>query len=171
MKYKVKNNLEVEVREATVSDASILIEYMNKAIRETANLLREPDEFNLTIEQEESFLKRVTNSENEAMILVFDKDLLIATAGIHGNGLKRVKHKVEFGISVLGIGTVLMEAVINKARTLKKRKIELEVRNDNEGAIHLYEKLGFYTEGIKKDGFFVEGNYVDLRQMALFLEE
>lgn len=177
MKHRLKNDLEVQVRDVLLSDAEMLIDYMRKVISETANLMRESDEFKLTVEQEESFIKRVINSENEAMVLVFHNDLLISTAGIHGSGLRRVKHKVEFGISVLkdyhniGVGTIVMEHVIKKAKELNKKKIELEVRNDNLGAIHLYEKFGFVTEGIKKGGFIVEGELVDLRQMGLFLED
>ncbi len=177
MKQKLKNGYEIRFRDVQLSDADILIDYMNKVINETSNLLREPDEFTLTKEQEEVFIQRVLDSDSDAMILAFHNNLLVATAGIHGSALKKIKHKVEFGISVLqdyqnlGIGSIMMEEVIKKAKRLNKIKIELEVRNDNQNAIHVYEKYGFITEGIKEKGFYTNKKFYDLRQMALFLEE
>ena len=177
MNYKLKNGIKIEVREALVSDEQQLLEYIQKVNSETKNLSRDPHEFTMTLEQEESFLKRVTNSEHEAMFVVFHDNKLIASAGIHGSSLNRLKHRVNLGISVLqeynnlGVGSVLMAENIKKARLLKKHKIELEVRDDNPGAIHLYEKFGFVSEGIIKDGFYVDNTFVDLRQMGLLLEE
>lgn len=177
MKYRLKNGIQITIREATVNDAQILLDYVNQINKETKNLTREPEEFTMTLEQEEQFLKKVTESDNNAMFLAFYNGQAIASAGIHGSALSRLKHKVSFGISVLnqyhnlGIGTLLMETVIKKAKELKLHKIELEVRNDNTNAIHLYEKLGFYTEGIREDGFYIDGEYISLRQMGLILED
>lgn len=177
MKNILPNGLKIEIREPIIKDASQLLKYFEKVNKESKNLTREPHEFTMTIEQEENFIQRVLKSNDESMFLVFHNDLLIATAGIHGSSLSRLKHKVSFGISVLqdynnmGIGSFLMKEIIIKAKLLKKHKIELEVRDDNPGAIHLYEKYGFKTEGIRKDGFFVDDKYIDLRQMGLLLEE
>lgn len=176
MKRTLKNGMEITIREAVVEDAQILLDYFHQVNKETKNLTREPEEFTMTLEQEEQFLQRVTDSHNHAMFLVFYDDRLIATGGIHGSSLARLRHKVSFGISVfeqyhnMGIGTCLMEVIIMKAKELKLHKIELEVRNDNPNAIHLYEKLGFFTEGIREDGFYVDGKYIGLRQMGLILE-
>lgn len=177
MKHTLKNGIQITIKEASVKDAQILLDYMNQINKETKNLTREPDEFTMTLEQEEQFLKRVEESHNNAMFLAFLDGRVIATAGIHGSPLSRLKHKVSFGISVfkqyhnIGVGTALMDTVIKKAKELKLHKIELEVRNDNPNAIHLYEKLGFFTEGIREDGFYVDGKYIGLRQMGLILED
>ena len=47
--------------------------------------------------------------------------------------------------------------------------MDLEVRIDNYGAIHLYESLGFIKEGTIKNGFFVDNKYVDLLIMGKLL--
>ena len=175
MKYKLKNNQEIYIRECTVDDADVILEYMKKVNSETKNLTREPDEFTMTVEQERDFLERAVNSEHQHMATAWLDDELICCAGIHGNGLKRLRHKVSLGISVLmkyhglGVGTVMMEYLLLQAKKMNKTKVELDVRADNPGAIHVYEKVGFKHEGVRERGFYVDGKYVDLVLMGINL--
>lgn len=50
-----------------------------------------------------------------------------------------------------GLGRIMMEALIKEARDAKVSNMILEVRVSNASAIHLYEKLGFVSLGIRKD--------------------
>jgi ribosomal-protein-alanine N-acetyltransferase len=50
-----------------------------------------------------------------------------------------------------GIGTALLQRVLAEARQLGARRAMLEVRASNEGARRLYERLGFYVAGIRRD--------------------
>jgi RimJ/RimL family protein N-acetyltransferase len=50
-------------------------------------------------------------------------------------------------------------------------RIELEVFLFNERAIHVYEKIGFRREGIKRDGGFFNHKYYDLITMSILEEE
>ena len=66
-----------------------------------------------------------------------------------------------------GIGTALLEAVLDLADNwLMLRRVELEVYADNGGAIRLYERLGFETEGCKREAAVKAGAYVDTLVMA-----
>lgn len=49
-----------------------------------------------------------------------------------------------------GIGTKLINHVIDKYKE-KCKNITLEVRKDNENAIHLYKKVGFKEKAIRKN--------------------
>lgn len=40
-------------------------------------------------------------------------------------------------------------------------KVNLVVHSDNNGAIRLYEKLGFVKEGINRESFFDKGKFLD----------
>jgi RimJ/RimL family protein N-acetyltransferase len=177
MDYKLKNGKTLHIREVKMEDTLDILAYMKKVNMETKNLMREPDEFTMTEEQEKEFLERVIASENEFMATAWIDDQLVCTAGIHGSGLKRVKHKVSLGISVLkqyhnlGIGLTVMQYLIHKAKEMNKTKIELDVRSDNPGAIHLYQKVGFQVEGKRERGFYVDNQYVDLILMGLKIEE
>ena len=50
-----------------------------------------------------------------------------------------------------GIGRMMLEYLLEKGRNAGVEAFILEVRKSNENAIHLYEKLGFVTEGIRKN--------------------
>lgn len=175
MEFILKDNKKVVVRDAVQNDAKNLIDYMHKVNIESKNLMREPAEFILTIQQEKEFITNAINSNDACFIIALDSHLIISSAGFHGKSLSRVKHRVSLGISVLndyqglGIGTIIMNVLIAKAIELKKTKMDLEVRIDNIVAIKLYEKLGFVKEGIIKNGFFVENKYVDLLIMGKIL--
>ena len=65
------------------------------------------------------------------------------------------------------VGTALMEAIIDIADNwLMLVRVELTVFVDNQRAIHLYEKLGFQKEGIKKMAAIRSGKYIDEISMA-----
>ena len=50
-----------------------------------------------------------------------------------------------------GIGTALMQHVLAEAKKLGARRATLEVRASNEGARRLYERLGFYVAGTRRN--------------------
>ena len=177
MDYILKNNIKIEIREAKSKDAMMMLDFFYLVNSETKNLSREPHEVKMTLEDEVAFIENCFKSNNQIMIIVVYKNRVIASSSFMGTRLARMNHRVSMGTSVLnefhnlGIGSLMMETLISKAKEYNKRKIELEVRSDNYGAIHLYEKYGFKLEGVRKNGFYVEDKYVDLTLMGLELEE
>jgi RimJ/RimL family protein N-acetyltransferase len=68
----------------------------------------------------------------------------------------------------VGLGTAMMEKLLQLAKKEGMHKIELSVVAENETAIHLYRKLGFTVEGVSKDSFFgSDQKYHDLVNMGL----
>ena len=51
----------------------------------------------------------------------------------------------------LGMGTALLQHVLAEARRLGARRATLEVRASNVGARRLYERLGFYVAGTRRN--------------------
>lgn len=49
-----------------------------------------------------------------------------------------------------GIGSKLLEELINLAKKTNFKTLTLEVNENNNSAIHLYEKFGFSTVGVRK---------------------
>ena len=80
---------------------------------------------------------------------------------------RKTRHTASLGIAVKsrhrgkGLGTVMIKRAIEWFRMNDIKKLNLEVFSSNESAIRLYEKIGFVTEGIKKDQFNIEGKFVD----------
>jgi len=87
--------------------------------------------------------------------------------------------KAEFGILIgdrkwqgRGIGRAVTEAVVAYGfRQLHLHKVWLLVLESNRRASHLYESLGFATDGILRDDQFRNGAYVNTRVMSLLASE
>ncbi len=84
-----------------------------------------------------------------------------------------LRHCGMLGIALLpafrgaGLGRQLMEATITAAWDRDFTRIELTVREDNVRAIALYKRLGFELEGVRRNGFRVDGQYRNVLSMAL----
>jgi [ribosomal protein S18]-alanine N-acetyltransferase len=50
-----------------------------------------------------------------------------------------------------GYGRALMQHVLSEAERLGARRATLEVRSGNAGALRLYERLGFYVAGTRRN--------------------
>lgn len=50
-----------------------------------------------------------------------------------------------------GIGTALLHRVLTDAKTLEAKRATLEVRASNAAALRLYERLGFYVAGTRRN--------------------
>ena len=70
-----------------------------------------------------------------------------------------------------GIGRRLLQRTLEAARTGSLSRIELTVREDNPGAIALYEKAGFVAEGVQRNAFKVDGRYHNLIMMAVLFPD
>src|SRR5271169_3250302 len=66
-----------------------------------------------------------------------------------------------------GIGRQLMQRTIDAAFAFGLTRIELTVRERNANAIALYTSLGFEIEGLHRNAVCIEGQYENLRSMAL----
>ncbi len=95
-----------------------------------------------------------------------NEEILIGTAGLSVNANHRLRHSGSLGIMIhrdfqnQGVGTALMNAMIDMADNwLMLVRLELTVFEDNERAIHLYEKFGFKKEGIKRLSGIRSGKY------------
>jgi ribosomal-protein-alanine N-acetyltransferase len=62
-----------------------------------------------------------------------------------------------------GIATALLDRLFELTRHDERRGFTLEVRVSNEGAIRLYEQLGFEARGVRR------GYYTDNREDALIM--
>ncbi|QMS85527.1 GNAT family N-acetyltransferase [Candidatus Xianfuyuplasma coldseepsis] len=177
MKTVLKNGTEIVIRQAEPEDAKAIVETMALIISQTKNLGREPDEWNKTVEEETAILNRFKDSVDDYMAVADDDGHIVAVASFHGRPLKRLRHRVNLGISILkayhhqGLGTALMKHLLQQAKRMGKHTVELEVRADNVHAIELYKKVGFVIEGVKKQGFYVDGDYIDELMMAYYMED
>lgn len=167
------NNL--VIRKATPDDAEKMLEYLNQVGGESDNLLFGLNEMQISIEQEKSFIETVNNSSKDIMLLGLVDNEIASIASFQGFGRKRIAHRGEVAISVKkeywhrGIGTKMMESLIDFAKSAQFSIVELKVKSDNVNAIALYEKLGFERIGTHKKFFKINDRFYDAELMSLFL--
>jgi ribosomal protein S18 acetylase RimI-like enzyme len=77
---------------------------------------------------------------------------------------------VDPGHRRAGVGRALIDAAAAEARARGARRLTLRVLGPNDGARRLYESAGFVVEGVQRDEFLLEGEYVDDVLMALDLD-
>ena len=106
-------------------------------------------------------------------VAVLDDGTVIGTAGLHVEPNPRMRHVGGVGLMVhadyqnIGVGSALLKTLLNLADNwLMLARVELTVFADNERAIHLYEKLGFEKEGLKRMTTVRDGKYADEYMMA-----
>lgn len=68
-----------------------------------------------------------------------------------------------------GVGSALLQKIIEYTKTHGTELVSLEVRSDNKRAIHVYEKFGFRKIGTSPAYFKIDGEYFDFDLMILDL--
>lgn len=164
----------IEIRELLPEDAEQMIEYLKKIGGETDNLTFGKEGLPITVEQEKEFLRQAHESKQSVHYGAWKNGQIIGHSNLSGFP-RRMSHRAEMSLAVMksewnqGIGSMLVEKLIHYARQNEIEIIQLEVRSDNTGAIHLYEKHGFQRIGTIPAYFKMENAYFDFDMMCLDL--
>ena len=168
--------MNITYREAEPSDAGKFLEYCKIVGSETDNLTFGAEGLPLTISQEADFIRKFAGNPGSIMIVAFDEGELIGTGAVSVvSGKPRFAHRREIAISVRkdywgkGIGTGIMNVLMDFARKSGTEVLELEVRSDNEAAISLYKKFGFEKIGTNEKFFKINGEFFAADYMNLYL--
>lgn len=163
------------IRELTPDDAEAMIAYMKVLADEPDNGITysSADEFAWTLEQEREIIQNFANAENALWIIAEAAGQIIGSLNLMG-GKRVLKHTAGLAISVArdyrnrGIGTALLRFGIDWcAANPEIHRLELEVFMTNPRAIHVYEKLGFIREGVRRHAYYKEGKFLDGLIMAI----
>jgi RimJ/RimL family protein N-acetyltransferase len=163
------------VREATAGDAAALLEYLEVVSGETEFLTMGPGDFKLGEAEERAFLEASAAADNRIYLVAVVDGELVAQIAFAGGHRPRTRHTGVLGITVRrshwgqGIGSALLDALIDWARSSGVSKIDLRVRTDNHRAISLYRRKGFVIEGTITRTSRVHGNDHDDHAMGLEL--
>lgn len=164
----------IEIREIMPEDAEELIACIKKTGGETDNLSFGKEGLPVTPKQEREYLEQMHCAERSVHYGVW-KDGELAGNGSLSGLPRRMSHCAEMSLAVVkaqwnkGIGGMLIERMTEYARGAGIEIIRLEVRSDNAGAIHLYEKYGFRRVGRMPAYFKLGEEYFDFDIMCLDL--
>jgi RimJ/RimL family protein N-acetyltransferase len=162
------------IRKANVEDAEKYLEMLKQLDTETKNMMLEPGERKTTIEQMRDRIVSMSGS-NGIIFLIEDENKIGGFLAAQRGGANRIRHSAYIVIGMLKeyrgkkLGTKLFKELEKWAAENKIIRLDLTVVKNNEGAIKLYEKVGFKKEGIKEKSMIIDGNYVDEYYMGKIL--
>ena len=124
-------------------------------------------------EEEELIKEKIINKGKNQYWYVAEENGKVIGLGIlmnHGNLRKKhvgvITLMVNSDYQNKGVGSLLMDKLINLSESLNIIRLELCVFRDNYKAINLYNKFGFKEEGIKVKSALKNGEYIDEVMMA-----
>ena len=175
-KILLKNGKTAVLKSPCAEDAQKMLNYVIKACGQTEYLLRYPEEWNISIEQEESWVNRNRTSHDDLVVTCFVGGEVAGTCGIHFKSELKAAHRADVDIAILkeywnlGIGSAMFEELIAAARKRGTEIIELEFLEGNERAKGLYEKFGFRIVCEKPNSIKLkDGTYLKLFYMQKYL--
>ena len=117
-----------------------------------------------------------SNLENNIILLALDKERIVGHLQVSIATNPRFRGIGELFIYIhqdfqnVGLGSALIMEGILLSRKRGLHRIELSVVVDNHAGVHLYEKVGFQKEGVKRQNYLGEdGNYHDEFVMGILL--
>jgi L-phenylalanine/L-methionine N-acetyltransferase len=125
-----------------------------------------------TAADERRYLRAIRRYPNAAVFVCEDEGLIVGRLSIARDQHPSSAHVADLGLMVAashrrrGIGTALLDAAVAWGRKSDVRKLELHVFPWNEPAIRLYETFGFEREGVRREHYRRDGEYVDAILMA-----
>ena len=162
----------MHIREATSEDAAAFLDLFERINSETEFMLLEAGELQVSVDAQARQIEQAAASGSGVTMLSEHEGRLAGFASGRRYPGKRQAHCLYIGIGVLqacigrGIGRQLMMATEQWAGAHAYHRLELMVNVSNHRALALYESLGFEREGVRRHGFRIAGEYVDLFYMS-----
>lgn len=164
--FTSKKGNKVTFRYLREDDLDSMLTYINTLIREDTFIGMYGEL--LSREEEKKHLDETIDGmkKGEKIVIVVEINGEYAGSGdIRRETVRRKKHGANIGISLLakyreeGIGTELLEVLIDEARTMGLRLLTLTCFENNDRALHVYEKLGFKKVGLVPEACFYKEKY------------
>jgi acetyltransferase, GNAT family len=166
------------IREAEISDASEVIALLDQIGQESNFTSLDENGISMAESEMQIFIDKQAQSENQITLLAFLNDELAGIINVTADQRPRVRHIGDIFLGIKktfwgsGLGSILMEEAIEWAKTSGViRRLQLTVQKRNLVAIHLYEKMGFITEGLQERGACIErGEFLDVYLMGKLID-
>ena len=164
--FTAKDGREVTLRTPKWDDLEDMIDFINSLVEEKAMIARHTK---VTREQEIDWLadnlKKLEKGRHIYIVAEVDGKM-VGSCGISPM-FGRMSHVGALGISVkegyrgIGIGLDLMKEAEKHAIHMRLKSVKLEVFENNEPAIGLYERMGYEITGRIPEAILYKGEYID----------
>lgn len=162
------------IKKANESDASQILAVMKDA-EQSGYMLYAPDERNLAPASLSKLIQSINQSPTSGFFIAEHDDEILGYLLLKAETLSRTSHRAQIAVGVhsksrgKGIGTALFDYVIQCAKESQLHRLELTVIEHNEQAVHLYKRMGFEVEGVKRNSLLIDGHYVNELYMSKLL--
>lgn len=164
----------MEIRSIREEDSKAFLDMLLKLDRQTELMMYEVGERSTRLENIQTAI-RICKNENSLLLIATDDDKIIGFLGAARGKFNRNRHSADITIGILeeyrhrGIGSAMFERMEQWAETSGIVRLELTVMCHNTQAVRLYEKKGFFIEGIRKKSLYVNQKYIDEYYMGKIL--
>jgi RimJ/RimL family protein N-acetyltransferase len=162
------------IRPAVPGDAVALVDLAEAVGSEPEGWLIADDSWR-GVSDERRYLKALRRHPHAAVFVAEVGDEVVGRLSVARDPHPASFHVADLGLMVAaghrrrGIGRALLEQAVDWARASNVRKLELHVFPHNEGAIALYESMGFEREGYRTGHYRRGGGFQDAILMALWV--
>jgi putative acetyltransferase len=159
------------VRRADPGDAAGLVELAEEVGREEGRWILTTAGWR-SVAEERRYLRAVQRHADAAVYVVEDEGRIVGRLSLSRDPHPSSHHVADLGLMVAadrrrrGIGRALLEEAVRWAQEAGIRKLELHVFPWNKPALMLYESFGFEREGLRKQHYARDGEFVDAILMA-----
>lgn len=157
-------------------NAAEILEYLKTIGGETHFLLMDENGLGISEEYEAKILEASYAEPRGGMHFGRINGEMACMFSLSCHPRRRLAHTGEIALSVrkkywhIGVGSAIMEALIELAKEASLKNVELGVYADNERAIALYRRFGFEEIGRHRGKMYVDGEYYDEILMDLHIE-
>lgn len=157
-------------------NAAEILEYLKIVGGETRFLLMDENGLGISEEREAKILEAAYVEPRGGMHFGKINREIACMFSLSCHPRRRLAHTGEIALSVrkkywhIGVGSAIMETLIELAKEASLKNVELGVYADNERAIALYRRFGFEEIGRHRGKMYVDGEYYDEILMDLHIE-
>lgn len=152
----LKNGQILTLSTPTGGEGEEILQVVKQILGESEYLLTEPEEFQLTVEEEEDMVATFLEHPEKLIVIPRIDGRMIGMTHFDCGTRRKTAHQGSFGTSVLrefwgiGVGQAMLDALLDWARAHPRlEQVRLEVYSKNISAYSLYKKAGFIEEGRK----------------------
>jgi L-amino acid N-acyltransferase YncA len=174
--FLARNGEEIIIRPAEPADSDQLADALRSSSSERSYVLME--QYGKDSDAAEKYISEIDRQKNMLFVATAAGKVVGGLAALQADGGKRPHsaHILNVGLHLienyrgLGIGTRMLEHIIEWARDHGYRKLSANIFTTNKRSLHLFAKAGFSEECIRKKQIRIGREFIDEICMVKFLE-
>lgn len=175
-KFLAKNGEEITLRPAVPEDAEEILIAVRTTSPERSYVMME--QYGKDKESEIKYISELDRQNNLLLVVSANNSIVGSLAALQADSgySPQTAHILNVGLHIiekyrgLGIGTQMLKYSIEWARDHAFKKMTASIFTTNKRSLHLFRKVDFTEECIRRNQIRIGREYIDEICMSLFLE-